>query len=428
MASRRALATCAIFFVASVDGCSLARAVITPNGGIDAAFGDASGGVHDTGMPHDGGVACTPGGCDDGNPCTDDVCNPSSGCTRTPNRATCNDGVLCNGGDTCAAGTCSVHDGVNPCSGGTTCDPAANTCTGCVHDADCPTPINGAYGACDFGASVCATAGTQMRDVQTFHCNAGSCMPTTTMQSQACTRVTESTVCAAPTVGAWSACNYASACAESAMQTRTVTTSTCHAGSCMSATSPESQACTRTTTSMSCGGVTMSAWSPCMASGCSTSGGMQTRTVTTPTCMGGACAMTMTTETSTCTVSSTDGQACGMPACTAWSACTQATPMSCSTSGQQTRSCMTPTCSGGACGSGMASLQTQACAVAVDGQACSETSCGGCHEMGSFACMRGNAGVRNCRTQTGTCMTLLGSAPFCAGNFPTNATQPCTCP
>jgi hypothetical protein len=78
------------------------------------------------------GTACT----DDGNTCTNDVCNGSSvTCTHPNNTASCNDGVFCNGADTCSGGTCAVHAG-NPCPGADgdgncseSCNEAADNCT-----------------------------------------------------------------------------------------------------------------------------------------------------------------------------------------------------------------------------------------------------------------------------------------------------------
>ena len=53
--------------------------------------------------------------CNDGNPCTTDTCVADQ-CGHANNSNTCNDGVFCNGPDTCGGGTCSVHQG-NPCEG-----------------------------------------------------------------------------------------------------------------------------------------------------------------------------------------------------------------------------------------------------------------------------------------------------------------------
>jgi parallel beta-helix repeat protein len=55
------------------------------------------------------GTVCT----SDGNVCTDDQCDGLGACLNTNNSAPCNDNLVCNGADTCSAGTCSVHD--HPC-------------------------------------------------------------------------------------------------------------------------------------------------------------------------------------------------------------------------------------------------------------------------------------------------------------------------
>ncbi len=69
-------------------------------------------------------TACTP----DSNPCTDDVCDGAGTCSHPNNSAPCDDGVYCNGADTCGGGTCSVHAG-DPCPG-TDC----NTCNEVAHN------------------------------------------------------------------------------------------------------------------------------------------------------------------------------------------------------------------------------------------------------------------------------------------------------
>jgi len=82
-----------------------------------------------------GGGVCVPGApidCDDGDPCTDDSCAPAVGCVHGANSAPCDDGLFCNGADTCAGGTCSLHSG-DPCPG--------NQCHGCNEATDaCADP------------------------------------------------------------------------------------------------------------------------------------------------------------------------------------------------------------------------------------------------------------------------------------------------
>jgi hypothetical protein len=51
--------------------------------------------------------------CDDSNPCTTDSCT-SGHCQYSNNSASCDDGVFCNGSDTCSGGACAIHAG-DPC-------------------------------------------------------------------------------------------------------------------------------------------------------------------------------------------------------------------------------------------------------------------------------------------------------------------------
>jgi len=75
--------------------------------------------------------------CDDGNPCTADSCDALLGCQNTAvvDGTSCDDGLSCNGADTCQVGTC-VSSGLN-CDDGNAC--TADSCDdvlGCVN-----TPI-----------------------------------------------------------------------------------------------------------------------------------------------------------------------------------------------------------------------------------------------------------------------------------------------
>lgn len=80
---------------------------------------------------------------DDGNPCTDEVCNSaesglgdSSGCSHDSNTNSCDDGLFCNGADTCSAGSCR-HDG-NPCTLCVeTCDESGDSCEAAGDVSEC---------------------------------------------------------------------------------------------------------------------------------------------------------------------------------------------------------------------------------------------------------------------------------------------------
>ena len=100
-------------------------------------------------------TACT----DDGNACTDDVCDGAGACSH-PDLApgtSCDDGLFCNGADTCMAGAC-IHAG-DPCLSGNDCSnrcddvadtcfvPAGTACTG-ASGSICVRPTCNGAGAC----------------------------------------------------------------------------------------------------------------------------------------------------------------------------------------------------------------------------------------------------------------------------------------
>ena len=71
------------------------------------------------------GTVCT----DDGNVCTNDTCDGAGSCAHPANTASCDDGLYCNGTDTCSGGACTVHAG-SPCSETecNTCQEATDSC------------------------------------------------------------------------------------------------------------------------------------------------------------------------------------------------------------------------------------------------------------------------------------------------------------
>src|SRR5262249_54338894 len=77
-------------------------------------------------------VPGTPPNCDDGNPCTDEVCDDTFGCLYTAIPGPCDDSNACTTGDTCVAGACvgtpTVCDDADVCNGTETCNPADGTC------------------------------------------------------------------------------------------------------------------------------------------------------------------------------------------------------------------------------------------------------------------------------------------------------------
>lgn len=192
-----------------------------------------------------------PQNCDDGNPCTDDTCGPD-GCLHTNNTAACDDGLFCNGADTCAAGACTVHAGT-PC--GQACNEDAKVCVGCVKNEDCGPATVGAFGACGGFVGTCGNDGTQSRTVTTRTCNNNVCSANTTTETQACSRnITVS--CGTTTFGNWSGCGgFATACDEVGSRFRTRTTYNCGGGTCNPTTTTDSESCSRNVSNgTGCGG------------------------------------------------------------------------------------------------------------------------------------------------------------------------------
>lgn len=190
--------------------------------------------------------------CNDGNECTDERCEVGKGCVPSNNASRCDDGVFCNGPDTCSAGTCSTHPG-DPCPGQSRCEEATDVCAGCVTDNDCPDEVVGAWGSCDFGGSACAEAGTQKRSVTSYSCDAGSCKAKVAEESQACARDTDGFTCAGTVLGAYGACQFPATCATNGSQSRKRTDYKCASGTCADVTSTEQASCTRVTQGSSCG-------------------------------------------------------------------------------------------------------------------------------------------------------------------------------
>ncbi len=197
-------------------------------------------------------TAGTPKTCDDSNPCTTDICDPTTGCSNGFNVDPCNDGVFCNGADTCKDGLCQLHAG-NPC--GKVCDEAGDQCVGCVTNADCGPVTYSAWSTCGGFASTCDEGGTQSRTVTTPTCSSNTCTNVVTTQTQACSRVTAGVTCGTTTYGAWGSCGgYASACDTTGTRSRTKTTYACATGACKGTTVTETGSCSRTVANgTSCG-------------------------------------------------------------------------------------------------------------------------------------------------------------------------------
>ena len=95
--------------------------------------------------PKASGTACT----NDGNVCTNDQCNGTGACIHPNNTVPCNDGLFCNGADTCAGGSCSAHAG-NPCPGP---DGDGNCQESCNESTDSCTASDPNGAACNDGQS-----------------------------------------------------------------------------------------------------------------------------------------------------------------------------------------------------------------------------------------------------------------------------------
>lgn len=347
---------------------SLRDAGPSPDGGrSDGGRGDAGA---------DAAAGCsTADDCNDGNPCTDDVCT-ATGCRNPENTVACDDRVFCNGLDTCAAGTCSVHAG-NPCGGATTCSEAlGGRCEGCRSDTDCPTPTYGAYGACEFSDG-CAVNGEHARTVRRFTCTAGSCVPSDSPERTTCSRAsTDGRPCASRTCAAEGPCGgFSDECDETGEATRSCFEGVCSAGSCSTVPVTETVSCSRSTNGAACGpGGGCGGWSACtgFAEPCGTSGTRSRSCQDRGTCGGGSCSVPgPRTETEGCG-RSTDGVVCGGDVCGGWSGCSYASE--CALGGAQTRTCQPQVCGGGSCGLGGARTETDtaSCARSTEGWACED--------------------------------------------------------
>ena len=102
--------------------------------------------------------------CNDGIACTNDSCNESTdSCNNVPDNSACDDGVFCNGAETCSPST-GCNGGSDPCPG-QFCDEGSDNCFDCVNDGDCDDGLfcNGAEtcsgGNCQSGGDPCPGQG-----------------------------------------------------------------------------------------------------------------------------------------------------------------------------------------------------------------------------------------------------------------------------
>jgi len=364
------------------------------------------------GGPIDGGPPCRPGECDDGNPCTDDTCE-ASGCVFSPNRASCDDGVFCNGTDRCAGGSCDEHAG-DPCAGMSTCDEVEATCEGCASDADCPDEIAGPWSPCRFG-STCARAGTRSRTVRSFECSGSMCVSTERTETGGCTRPSRDGVsCGTRSCGSWSGCDWSGTCDERATNRRDCTDYECMGGSCQARTTTETMTCSRSTTGTTCGaGTTCGSWSGCDWSEQCDESATNSRECTDRACSGGTCQATTRTETTPCS-RSTEGDSCGSPVCDLWPGCPWAD--ACDEATVETRFCRNRVCSGGSCGYGRDYPQSRDCHRDTDGWPCGSNPsyCGtrtDCHLCSDGVCELNTPHYdASCNPSCGEAARLCGAA------------------
>jgi choice-of-anchor A domain-containing protein len=196
--------------------------------------------------------------------CPGDTVQPATTACRA-SAGECDVAEFCTGsGASCPA------DGFQ--SAGSACTGDGNVCTGdvcdgagsCSHprvppETSCGTSY-GPWGSCGGFGDYCDTTGTQSRTVTASTCGAGTCGPSSSItETQECTRAAPDTTCAQPRYGEWSTCSYSDTCAETGTRTRTVRSSaySCATGLCVESTGTETEACTRSTAGVQCraGGV-----------------------------------------------------------------------------------------------------------------------------------------------------------------------------
>ncbi len=139
------------------------------NEGTDSCDNTPNDGLCDNGLFCDGSETCSASlgcqagaapNCDDGVACTNDSCNEGSDqCDNVPDNGLCDNGLFCDGAETCNAAL-GCQDGPDPCAAGL-CDEAGDLCNECAVNADCDDGLfcNGAEtcsaGACQAGSDPC---------------------------------------------------------------------------------------------------------------------------------------------------------------------------------------------------------------------------------------------------------------------------------
>mgnify|MGYP007022321252 CR=1 FL=1 len=260
----------------------------------------------------DDGVACTVDACVDGvcaqtvddtrcqddNPCTDGFCTLLDGCVQTPNSAPCDDGLFCNGADTCRQGECAGHAG-DPC-GELNCEEDTDRCLGCLDDADCPGEQLGPPDVCVSDGDVCSTSGVSSRTRTRYSCANGSCVAAEDTITEPCVRDTDGHSCGQNTEGQWSECEYDSFCSQQGQRERTNIAPTCRSGACVNVVDTQTEACARDTEGTMCQDTTIGDWSECEYNDLCVEDGERSRITIVYTCRTGECRGRTTPEQEMC--------------------------------------------------------------------------------------------------------------------------------
>lgn len=110
----------------------------------------------------DTALGCRPGvpvDCNDGVDCTADLCNEDTdSCDNTPNDGLCDDGLFCNGAETCDA-VLGCLPGADPCESGF-CSESLDACVDCLGNADCDDGNDCTDDVCDASGSCVHTDNT----------------------------------------------------------------------------------------------------------------------------------------------------------------------------------------------------------------------------------------------------------------------------
>jgi hypothetical protein len=117
--------------------------------------------------------------------------------------------------------------------------------------------VYGNWSTCSY-ANACSLTGTRTRSVTTYTCGSGSCNASTTTETDSstfCNRTTNGDTCSPTTYGNYTACSYATTCANGGSRTRPYTAYTCNSsGACVSSagTETDTAGCGRNTDGTQC--------------------------------------------------------------------------------------------------------------------------------------------------------------------------------